>query len=252
MDASYGTLYRTLYERHWWWRVREHVILDTLQVHRPPSGWSDVLDIGCGDGLFFDRLAEMPGVRVVEGVEPDASLVSNLGPHRDRIHVQPFDASFDTGRRYSLILMLDVLEHMSDPAGALRHAAALLRPGGRVVVTVPAFEALWTRHDDLNHHETRYRKRTLEPLVLSSGLEVLESRYFFTWLAAAKLGVRAIEMVTHGRPKPPRMPPRLINTILFGASRLEQHVLGRLGIPFGSSLIAVAGWPETGRKTAPL
>src|SRR4051812_32058048 len=105
MDADYGARYRDLYERHWWWRARERVILDALRAHRPATGLRSVLDVGCGDGLFFDSLAALDGVESVEGVEPAASLVSPDGPHRARIHIAPFDERFQPGRRYSAVLM---------------------------------------------------------------------------------------------------------------------------------------------------
>src|ERR1051326_7977069 len=164
MDSQYGRHYRDLYQRHWWWRARERLILDVLRAHRPASGWRNVLDVGCGDGLFFDALAQLDGVTLVEGVEPDASLVSRDGPHYDRIHVAPFDARFQPGRRYSLVLMLDVLEHLPDPAAAVSHAISLLEPDGVLLATVPAFMSLWTRHDELNHHYTRYTEQTFRAM----------------------------------------------------------------------------------------
>ena len=72
MDPTYARAYRALYERHWWWRARERLILDRLEALRPEGGWRHVLDVGCGDGLFFDRL-ERYGAP--EGVEPDGTLV---------------------------------------------------------------------------------------------------------------------------------------------------------------------------------
>ena len=194
MDTDYGARYRELFQRHWWWRARERVILDALHTHQPASGWRHVLDVGCGDGLFFDELEKLPGVQSVEGVEPAAALVSPSGPHRAQIHVAPFDESFAPARRYSLVLMLDVLEHLPDPAASLRHALSLLEPDGLFLATVPAFKQLWTRHDDLNHHHTRYDKGSMHTLAESAGLRVDESRYFFHWTAAAKVLTRIKEI----------------------------------------------------------
>ena len=241
MDTDYGARYRDLFQRHWWWRARERVILDTLGAHQPPAGWGNVLDVGCGDGLFFDELARLPGVRVVEGVEPGAALVSPDGPHRSRIHVAPFDASFDLGRRYSLIVMLDVLEHLPDPAASLRHALSLLEPDGVFLATVPAFKALWTRHDDLNHHYTRYDKRSFGRLAAASGLRVDRSRYFFHWTALAKVATRLKEALIPGEPASPTVPPGPVNRLLYAVSRLEERLLGRLPVPIGSSLLVVGG-----------
>ena len=241
MDADYGARYRDLFERHWWWRARERVILDALHAHEPAAGWSTVLDVGCGDGLFFDALAALPGVTFVEGVEPASELVSPGGPHRARIHTVPFDERFDTGRRYSLITMLDVLEHLPDPAAALEHALSLLTPDGVFLATVPAFMALWTRHDELNHHYTRYTTKSFGALARAAGLRIDEERYFFRWTALAKVATRIVEWAIPGAPAAPAVPPAPVNGALYALSRLEDKALGRLPVPFGSSLLVVGG-----------
>lgn len=241
MDTGYGARYRELFERHWWWRARERLILDALEAHRPAAGYRAVLDIGCGDGLFFDRLLTIPGVSLVEGIEPAESLVSPDGPHRACITVAPFDDRFVPRHRYSAILMLDVLEHLPDPSGALRHALSLLEPGGILLATVPAFMALWTRHDQLNHHYTRYDERSFSALAAAAGMRIDEMRYFFRWTAAAKIATRVAEALVSGKPQNPVVPARWINRALYGLSRLEERVIGGLAVPFGSSLLVVGG-----------
>jgi SAM-dependent methyltransferase len=240
VDPEYGARYRDLYEHHWWWRARERVILDTLHDHQPAGGLRTVLDVGCGDGLFFDALQAIPTVKLVEGVEPAAALVSPNGPHRANIHVAPFDERFDPGRKYSAVLMLDVLEHLDDPLAALRHALALLEPNGVFVATVPAFLALWTRHDDLNEHRTRYNKRTFETLADRAGLRIDEMRYLFGWTAAAKVATRLVESIVPGAPRSPSVPPAPINGALYLLSRIEERMLGGL-LPVGSSLLVAGG-----------
>ena len=200
--------------------------------------------MGCGDGLFFDRLAALDGVTGVEGVEPAAALVSPTNPHRDRIHVVPFDERFQPGQRYGLILMLDVLEHLRDPAGALRHALSLLSPGGRVVATVPAFMALWTRHDDLNEHVTRYTRASFRALASAAGLRIHDARYFFHWTALGKLATRALEAVITREPVPPVVPAPSVNAALLALSRVEERSFRGLRLPFGSSLLVVGGASE--------
>lgn len=246
MDSDYGARYRELFQRHWWWRARERVILHALHAHQPPAGWRAVLDVGCGDGLFFDELAKLPGVQRVDGVEPAAALVSPGGPHRARIHVGAFDTSFSPPQRYSLVLMLDVLEHLPDPASSLRHALSLLEPGGVFLATVPAFNALWTRHDDLNHHFTRYDKVSFAALAAESGLRIDESRYFFHWTALAKLATRIKEALIRGEPASPTVPPARVNRALYALSRAEERVLRALPVPFGSSLLVVGGAIDAG------
>jgi SAM-dependent methyltransferase len=238
VDAEYGAFYRELFERHWWWRSRSELIVATLRRLRPESGWERILDVGCGDALFFDRLAEFG---YVEGVEPSAELVSPSNPYRERVFVCPFDAEFRPGKTYSLILMLDVLEHLQDPVGALRHALDLLAPGGLVIVTVPAFLSLWTNHDVLNHHLTRYTKSTFREVARGAGLRLLEERYFYHWTCPVKLAERAVELVLKPEPALPKIPVGWVNEALYRLCLLEQKSLSWLGIPFGSSLMVVGG-----------
>src|SRR5881397_977938 len=177
-----------------------------------------ILDVGCGDGLFFDGLREFGDV---EGIEPAADLVDPAGPHRARITVAPFDETFRPHKRYSLILMLDVLEHLDHPAEAVRHACSLLEPGGRLLITVPAFRLLWTSHDVLNQHRTRFRKSTFRQLAERAGLRILDARYLFIWSFPAKLLVRMKEGLAGARPEVPRLPPPWVNRLLWKLCRAE-------------------------------
>jgi len=234
MEPAYAQMYRDLYERHWWWRAREDFLITTLRQHCPEQGWSRILDVGCGDGLFFDKLTEFGDV---EGVEPDASQVGER--HRERIHVQPFDDAFQPGKRYSLILMLDVLEHLADPAAALLQTHRLLEDGGSIVITVPAFNSAWTRHDDVNGHQTRYTRRSMRTVVERAGLVMRHQRYFFHWVYVAKLLQRGYEAILPPREPLPRVPPNWANQLLYRTSRLESRLLSRLSIPIGGSLLVI-------------
>ncbi len=237
MDPSYGARYAELHADHWWWRAREAVVVRELERLHPAGGWRRALDVGCGDGLFFDVLERYAAE--VEGVEPDRTLLSRERTAEGRIHAQPFDSAFRPGHRYDLMLFLDVLEHIPDAGAAVAHAATLLEPGGVVLVTVPAFRHLWTTHDDLNRHLTRYTRGQLERL-LSSTLTVERSRYFFRWVHPAKVVQRAMEVVRHPKPTPPAVPPAPLNDALYGLSRIEEVALRHVPVPLGSSILAVA------------
>lgn len=235
MTPEYAAAYRELYERHWWWRARELMLLDEIKRHRPAAGWRRILDVGCGDGLFFDRLAPFGEVW---GVESDPDLIPPDSRHRDRIHIGPFDGGFEPGRRFDLVLTLDVLEHLADPVAALTKVRGLLEPDGRLLVTVPAFQALWTKHDELNRHFVRYRRGSLEAVVKAGGLRIVSARYCFQWLMPVKLAVRLAEAIHETAGKPATVPPPWLNRTLMAVTRAEQVTVGRLGLPFGTSLLA--------------
>jgi SAM-dependent methyltransferase len=227
--------YRQLYEKHWWWRSREAAILDVLRNIPPDGGFGSILDVGCGDGLFFDQLSQFGEV---EGIEFSADLLDPTGPHRKRIRVAPFDAQFQPGKRDGLVTMLDVLEHLADPVAALQHALTLLAPAGKIVITVPAFNLIWTTHDDLNHHRTRYTKRSFQHISDQAGMQVEVMRYWYQWPFAVKMLVRAVEKITRAKPSNPRIPPAWLNRALYfclprgakavhAASRaVRKHVIG--------------------------
>lgn len=207
-----------------------------LRRFRPAEGWKHILDVGCGDGLFFPRLREFGEV---EGVESDAELVSAGNADRHRIYVGPFDARFQPEKKYSLILMLDVLEHLQDPLDALRRVRDLLEADGMFLITVPAFNILWTNHDTLNHHFTRYTAHRFRNLAEQAGLCIREQRYFYHWLFVAKIAVRLYESTFGLKPKPAEVPGKCVNASLFWLSRLEQKILSRYSFPLGSSLMVI-------------
>lgn len=235
MESGYGRHYRDLYRRHWWWRARERAVLSVIRHHVAADQKQHILDVGCGDGLIFDQLAPFGEV---EGVEVESELVDPNGPHYRRIHITPFDAHFKAARLFSLILMLDVLEHLDNPREALLHAHSLLAPRGALLVTVPAFLLLWTNHDVMNHHHVRYRRRTLRPLLREANFKIVEERYWYQWTCPVKLGVRLTERLLRQAPSVPSVPPAWINQPLYAMSRIEQETLGAIGVPFGSTLMA--------------
>lgn len=186
---------------------------------------------------MFRRLADFGQV---EGIEPDKEIVSPQGEFRERIHVRAFDDTFNPHRRYGLITVLDVLEHLPQPDRALDHVARLLSPTGLLVLTVPAFRALWTMHDDLNQHQTRYTKASLQRLLEAAGFSIIQARYLFQWICGAKLLIRLREKILPAKPKPPHVPSMPVNKLLYWMTGLEEWAFRHVPIPLGSSLLVLA------------
>lgn len=237
MDPGYGERYGELYRRHWWWRAREAYLLRVLRSWVDPSSEGDVLDFGCGDGLFLSALREFGEPW---GIETDVELLDPSGPWRHRIDTTPVVPDRTQASRYRLIVALDVLEHIEAPELVVGELARRLAPGGWFVATVPAFQALWTMHDELNHHQKRYRLGDLQGLIRGSGLEVVHARYFFAWLALPKWVLARTERWFRAQPRAPAVPVAPLNTAVYALSRLEQVLVGNRRLPFGSSAVVVA------------
>jgi SAM-dependent methyltransferase len=203
------------------------------------------LDVGCGDGSFLSALRTFGAEIEVEGLEPDPVLAAR-GSWRSSIRVESLTARFEAPVAYDLIVMLDVLEHIEDDAGALRAVQAALRPGGSLLLTVPALTWLWSRHDEANQHFRRYEPNSLRHELQTAGFAVEELRFFFVWTVPPLLIRRVLKPARH---RPPStytvsVPPRPVNAALTLLSRAEHAVSRRVRWPLGSSLLAIAHRPE--------
>jgi SAM-dependent methyltransferase len=248
MEREYATAYADLYRRHWWWRAREDFLMEVLRAELRSVRRTAILDVGCGAGLFFQRLEELGDAY---GVESDLTMRTGREEVDRRIHWGTLE-SYSPGRRYDAILFLDVLEHVERPQELLRLALGLLANDGVVIATVPAFRVLWTKHDDVNEHVERYTKAGFARVAEAAGLRTKSLRYFFHWVFLAKLAVRASE-AARGRasvPSVPGVPGPLLNRALYSLSRSEQMLELDRALPFGSSLLYV-GAPHAARVREP-
>lgn len=237
MDDAYAAAYAALGRNHWWWQARDRIVLDELHRRLRLSGKLRVLDVGCGDGRLFAGLSRFG---TVEGIEPDPITLPAFAPI-GRIHRVPFERPLPVQGPYDVITLLDVLEHLPDAMRGLDLVRELLTPGGRVLVTVPALPALWTRHDAMNHHVLRFTRAGLVNALERSGFVVEFVRYFFHGLVVPKLAVRMIENWSSRNTALPRTPPAMLNRLLrswFGAEYAMTKLCG--GWLPGSSLILVA------------
>jgi SAM-dependent methyltransferase len=247
MKVEYTAAYADLYRRHWWWRAREDFLMEVLACELPSARPAAILDVGCGAGLFFERLGALGETY---GVDSDLSTRTGRDDVDRRIHWGSLE-SYRPGRRFNAILFLDVLEHVRSPVHLLRSALPLRAGDGVVIATVPAHPVLWTTHDELNDHFIRYTRKTFLPVAVEAGLRTKSLRYFFHWVAGAKLSVRAAEALRDRAaiPSVPKVPGPFLNRALYHLSRFEQTLRLDRALPFGSSLLYV-GTPHRGGDEA--
>ena len=185
----------TLYHRflevertHWWFRARRD-ILTGLAAKLVPKGGT-VLDLGCGTGYFLEALP--PGCEAwgVDFSPLAVRMSQERGLARVRVGTTE-DLSAVNDRRYDLATLLDVIEHLDDDLGALKRAREVLKPGGRILVTVPAYAWMWSRHDELNHHRRRYTRPQLGDVMKRAGFDLEQLTYFNCHLFPIAWAVRA-------------------------------------------------------------
>ena len=142
-----------------------------------------------------------------------------------------------------LVALLDVLEHVPDDLASLRAIHRRLKPGGKLLLTVPANPWMWSAHDTAHHHFRRYTKGSLEELFLRSGLEVELLSYFNTLLYPLVAAARLVGKVTRSRSADDKLPGDLANGVLERVFGFEAGLLGRVPMPFGVSLVAIVRRP---------
>ena len=231
-------------ERHWWYRGRREVIRAELDRLDLPDDAS-VLDAGCGSGRTLQELVDYGTVSGIELDERAAELARSRehGEVRvGRLEQLPWpDASFD------LITCLDVIEHTADDRVTLRELARVCRPGGRLLVTVPAYPALWSEHDVANHHYRRYSRRALRAAALAAGWEIARVSSFNSVLLAPAAVVRIARRrrgSRNGYANDLAVGPAWLNSTLQWPLSLEAGWLARgRTLPFGLSLLAVLRRP---------
>ncbi len=262
MQTEYGQHYATLYNHHWWWQARQAMLLSLIKRYdlAAPAGTRDrrtgcpqhidSLDVGCGDGLFMQQLAKFGTVR---GIEADTSLLTDDNLLRDRIDTELLGHRIYQNRTYDLITALDVIEHIENDRNAVADMFNMLRPGGHLLITVPAFMSLWDQHDEMNQHYRRYNRKTLRRLVEPFG-QVRNIRYLFhgiflpKWTVAKLNKNRADKIEQHHLPKP------WVNAVMRLACRAEFALASHLPaalIPFGTSVCAIIQKPHTATLSQP-
>lgn len=174
------------------------------------------------------------GARVLAARKAGVQVVAGRLPDELPFHPVSFD----------LITLLDVLEHVDDDLGTLASLASLLKPGGHLLLTVPAFPFLWSEHDVVHRHYRRYRRPELMARVEAAGLRVIHASYYNSILFPLVAVIRLAEKVFGAQGgQDLTMPPPWLNRLLCRIFASERRWLGRIVFPFGVSIVLLARRP---------
>jgi SAM-dependent methyltransferase len=236
MDPAYVAIHIEEDRHHWWFQGRLAVLracLKRLNLPRPAR----ILDLGCGTGNVLAALGDL-GETV--GMEMNESLlaVAQAAGLDVRQGALPDDDVVPRGWA-DVGLLLDVIEHLDDDGPALKAANRALRPGGWLVVTVPACPWLWSAHDVVLGHRRRYTAPQLRKAAERAGFRVIHLSYFNTILFPLVLLARLAKRLG-GDGHDLKRPPAPINRLLAAAFALERFVVPRRRLPFGASLLLLA------------
>jgi SAM-dependent methyltransferase len=225
---------------HWWFVARRKIvesIIKSLKLDKNAS----ILDAGCGNGdnlLFLSKYGDVVAMeRDINALEKAASR----GVGKVLQGELPGNIHADISKENDLLVFLDVLEHIEDDASSLKILSKYIKDDGSLVLTVPAYQFLWTKHDEQHHHKRRYTVNRLRQLMESNGWKVSYISYFNTLLFPLALLDRIKEKILPSKESEGlNMPPDLINKFFEKIFSFESRLLGRIVFPFGLSILVIA------------
>ncbi len=240
MDERLMKAMLDLDEHHWWYRGRR-LIVDAELARLPLPSDARILDAGCGSGRMLEELERYGQVSGIE-LDPTAAEVARSRGHGE-VRVGSLERLPWEAERFDLITCLDVLEHTPDDRQTLSELRRVAAPGGWLLLTVPAYQALWSQHDEANHHFRRYGRRALRRVVAESGWTLQRLTSFNSLLlppaALVRLAQRRRRADEDYRPELERGPAWL-GSVLERPLRAEAWWISRgRTLPAGLSLMAV-------------
>jgi SAM-dependent methyltransferase len=227
-------------DSHWWFQGRREILTALLKQVMPATAKRPaILEAGCGYGGNLRMLAQfgsVSGFELDDSARQYAATTYGTPVVSGRLPEQPGFAD----QRFDLIVMLDVLEHIEDDTASLARLRAMLNPGGIIVITVPALPWLWSRHDEIHHHKRRYSRKGLQHALRSARLTPVKMGFFNTLLLPLAIGQRLMARLFSREARVDDVPPKALNSALAAIFALERRMIGKVAMPLGLSLFAVA------------
>ena len=230
---------------YWWYRARTRLLETVLSRFVGSPG--RVLDVGSADGPSVVWLKDHDGMHVTLDIDPRG--LDTGGVCGSALDLPFADDSFD------VVSAFDVVEHCEPESVAMSELARVLSPGGTIMISVPAYTWAWSSFDDANGHHRRYTRARAVEAVEQAGLTVERSTYAFAgvfpFFALQRVASRVASVVSGSKDTNPadivdlpRVSP-FLSRLFLALCRLDERVLRRADLPFGSSVVIAATKPGT-------
>jgi SAM-dependent methyltransferase len=239
MEKSFYRIFFEVQKKHWWFVAKKKIVLDLIDRHVPVKPNHKILDIGCGSGLMLNALEQIGETNGMDMSDDAISFSKEIFSGTVKKGVLPDNIPYEK-EYFSLVVALDVIEHVDDDRAALSAIRSHIAPGGHAVITVPACMFLWSEHDVLNEHKRRYTLEELKTKLLDSGFTIERISYFNTFLFPLISLVRMVNNVLKRKGgSDVDLPHSAVNYIVEKIFSMEKYFLRFMNFPIGVSVLAV-------------
>ncbi len=244
-SGEYASMYR-FESFYWWYTARRKLIAEFIREY-----WTDdasntrILDVGCGTGINCCMLSEFGQVHGVDMSE--AALLFSRKRGVQNLQLASVEHLHYKANSFQLLTALDILEHTDDDIAALAELYRVTSPGGKLVLTVPAYGFLWSEHDEALHHRRRYTSAELRNKLILAGFDIERCSYFISLLFFPILLMRTLQNLSKSSVQPKTshvLLPVWLNNLLVRVLDLERLLLRAINLPLGVSIVCVAQKPE--------
>lgn len=243
-EATFDVMSK-LEREHWWFLAKRKLVSESLDRYGSCEGVA--LDVGCGTGESVRSLLDFDFSSVVgTDLSPYATaLAAKAAPPRSAFLVTRAEELPFASGQVGALTSLDVVEHLDDDLGAVQEYARTVRPGGVVVLAVPAYQWAWSDHDVALGHRRRYVASEMRVLAEQAGLEVVRCTYFHSWLVPLAFVLRRTpaRYLVKGSSEEASFVNERVNRVLRAVTDAERLVARFIDIPFGLSILMVARVP---------
>jgi SAM-dependent methyltransferase len=244
MRVEFERKYHSYEKEHWWFRARREMIIFLLKKYANKD--AAILDVGCSGGILLREL-QLAGFTNITGIDISRQAIYQC-KKEGIANVLKMDAQFtdfEVGK-FDFVIASDILEHIEKDRRALQEWQRILKPGGILLLFVPAFQQLWGKHDELNEHKRRYDKNNLSALMAREGYRLIKQGYWNMISLPVAFFLKMAEYLKRKLKIVSSQNSRLVavnfylNKLIFSWMKVENYLAEMVGLPWGLSIFIIA------------
>lgn len=244
MERQFLNEYYQLERKHWWFQVREQIIVEQLERMYSSTHTLKILNVGAATGRSSEILQPFGTVDSLEYDYPSFEFcrdVLKMNIKHGSILELPYE-----NEEFDLVCAFDVVEHVDDDKSAVKELFRVCKPGGHILVTVPAFMSLWSTHDIVNQHFRRYTKQSILSLFSQNEGVKIRSTYFNFLMFLPVWMIRRLQFLIGGKKRTADLKPdnswtggSILSRLLYFIFDIDRFLLKKIDLPIGVSFMLV-------------